>query len=104
LDTGRLHLQNKIDSNFDEKEIIKKYAKYTEVVHLWNVKVSSNLENNHFPALPNLKIEDGWAPIKEYLSIIAKENSNVKVMFEHRSDLISDEELERCYSWISKLL
>lgn len=103
LDTGRLHLQNKIDSNFDEKEIIKKYAKYTEVVHLWNVKVSGNLENNHFPALPNLKVEDGWAPIEEYLSIIAKENANVKVMFEHRSDLISDEELEKCYSWISKL-
>ena len=62
-----------------------------------------NIENNHFPALPNLKVEDGWAPIEEYLRIIAKENANVKVMFEHRSDLISDEELEQCYSWISKL-
>lgn len=103
LDTGRLHLQNKIDSNFDEKEIIKKYAKYTEVVHLWNVKVSGNLEYSHFPALPNLKVEDGWAPIEEYLKIIAKENPNVRVMFEHRSDLISDEELEKCYSWISKI-
>jgi sugar phosphate isomerase/epimerase len=103
LDTGRLHLQNKIDSNFDDKEVIKKYAKYTEVVHLWNVKVPGNLENNHFPALPNLKIEDGWAPIEEYLKIIAKENPKVKVMFEHRSDLISDEELEKCYSWISKI-
>lgn len=104
LDTGRLHLQSKIDSEFDEKEIIEKYAKYTEVVHLWNVKVSGNLENNHFPALPNLKKEDGWAPIEDYLKIIAKENTNVKVMFEHRSELISDEELEKCYSWISKLI
>lgn len=103
LDTGRLHLQNKIDSNFDEKEVIKKYAKYTEVVHLWNVKVPSNLENNHFPALPNLKVEDGWAPIEEYLKIIAEENANVRIMFEHRSELIGDEELEKCYSWISNL-
>ncbi|MCD2346160.1 hypothetical protein [Clostridium guangxiense] len=63
LDTGRLHLQNKIDSDFDEKEIIRKFARYTEVVHLWNVKISGNLENNHFPALPSLKVEDGWAPI-----------------------------------------
>lgn len=47
----------------DEKEIIRKFARYTEVVHLWNVKISGNLENNHFPALPSLKVEDGWAPI-----------------------------------------
>lgn len=103
LDTGRLHLQSKIDSDFNEKEVIKKYARYTEVVHLWNVKVSGNLEDNHFPALPNLKIEDGWAPIEDYLRIIARENINVKVMFEHRSELISNEELEKCYSWISSI-
>ncbi|OOM77641.1 hypothetical protein [Clostridium sp. BL-8] len=104
LDTGRLHLQSKIDSNFNEKEIIKRFAKYTEVVHLWNVKVSGNLENSHFPTLPNLKIEDGWAPIENYLKIITKENKNVKIMFEHRSDLISDEELDSCYFWISSIL
>lgn len=104
LDTGRLHLQSKIDSNFNEKEIIKRFAKYTEVVHLWNVKVSGNLENSHFPTLPNLKIEDGWAPIENYLKIIAKENKNVKIMFEHRSDVISDEELDSCYFWISSIL
>lgn len=104
LDTGRLHLQSRIDSDFNEKEVIKKFAKYTEVVHLWNVKVSGNLENNHFPALPNLKVEDGWAPIENYLKIIAKENKNVKVMFEHRSELISDKELDSCYFWISSIL
>lgn len=103
LDTGRLHLQSKIDSSFNEKEIIKRFAKYTEVVHLWNVKVSSNLENSHFPALPSLKVEDGWAPIENYLKIIAKESKNIKIMFEHRSDLISDEELDSCYSWIGSI-
>lgn len=104
LDTGRLHLQSKIDLDFNEKEIIKRFAKYTEVVHLWNVKVSGNLENNHFPTLPSLKLEDGWAPIESYLKIITKENKNVKIMFEHRSDLISDKELDSCYSWISSIL
>lgn len=104
LDTGRLHLQSKIDLDFNEKEIIKRFAKYTEVVHLWNVKVTGNLENNHFPTLPSLKVEDGWAPIENYLKIITKENKNVKIMFEHRSDLISDKELDSCYSWISSLL
>lgn len=104
LDTGRLHLQSKIDLDFNEKEIIKRFAKYTQVVHLWNVKVSGNLENNHFPTLPSLKLEDGWAPIESYLKIITKENKDVKIMFEHRSDLISDKELDSCYSWISSIL
>ena len=103
LDTGRLHLQHKIDSDFDDIEIIKRFSKYTEIVHLWNVKVDSNAIG-HFPALPNLKPEEGWAPIEEYFKIIKEENKNVKIMFEHRSDLISDEELESCYSWIKEML
>lgn len=104
LDTGRLHLQSRIDSDFDEKEIIKRFAKYTEVVHLWNVKISGNLENNHFPALPSLKVEDGWAPIKDYLRIIKNENKKVRIMFEHRSELISNEELDNLYFWVESIL
>lgn len=101
LDTGRLHMQNKIDEAFNDIEIIKRFAKYTEVVHLWNVRVAGI---GHFPALPNLKPEEGWAPIKNYLKIIKEANKDVKIMFEHRSDLINDEELDSCYSWISFLL
>ncbi|GFZ30015.1 hypothetical protein CSC2_05410 [Clostridium zeae] len=104
LDTGRLHLQRRIDQDFNEREIILRLAKFTEVVHLWNVKVSGNLENSHFPALPRLKVDDGWAPIEDYLRIIKNENKNIKIMFEHRSDLISDEELDSCYSWVSSIL
>lgn len=103
LDTGRLHLQHKIDSDFNDTEIIKRFSKYTEVVHLWNVKVAGNIENSHFPALPSLKSEEGWASIEDYLKIITEKNPNVKIMFEHRSDLISDEELEGCYSWIDEV-
>lgn len=104
LDTGRLHLQSKIDSHFDEVKIIKRFAKYTEIVHLWNAKVSGIIENNHFPALPSLKVEEGWAPIEIYLKTITKENKQVKIMFEHRSELLSDKELDDCYSWISSIL
>jgi hypothetical protein len=100
LDTGRLHMQHKIDSDFNDIEIIKRFSKYTEVVHLWNVKLGGI---GHFPALPNLKTEDGFAPIEDYLKIIREENKNVKILFEHRSDLISDEELDSCYSWISDI-
>lgn len=104
IDTGRLHLQNRIDSDFDEKEIIRKFARYAEVVHLWNVKISGNLENNHFPALPSLKVEDGWAPIEDYLKIIKNENKKVRIMFEHRSELISNEELDNLYFWVASIL
>lgn len=103
LDTGRLHLQNKIDLEFYDIEIIKRFAKYTEVVHLWNVKVDGNLSNNHYPALPSLKEAEGWAPIDKYLKIIKEVNPNVKIMFEHRSDLINDEELNSCYLWIKSM-
>jgi D-mannonate dehydratase len=97
---NRLHMQHKIDSDFNDIEIIKRFSKYTEVVHLWNVKLGGI---GHFPALPNLKTEDGFAPIEDYLKIIREENKNVKILFEHRSDLISDEELDSCYSWISDI-
>lgn len=101
LDTGRLHMQHKIDSNFNDIEIIRRFSKYTEVVHLWNVKLGGIA---HFPTLPNLKPEDGFAPIEDYLKIIREENKNVKILFEHRSELISDEELDCCYSWIRSIL
>ncbi|SCL93143.1 hypothetical protein [Sporanaerobacter sp. PP17-6a] len=101
LDTGRLHIQNRIDLDFNDIEIVKRFSKYTDVVHLWNIRVGSI---SHFPALSNLKPEEGWAPIRDYLRIIKDENPNVKIMFEHRSDLISDEELGDCYSWINSLI
>ena len=95
------NLQHKIDSNFNDIEIIKRFSKYTEVVHLWDFKLGGIA---HFPALPNLKPEEGFAPIEDYLKIIKEENSDVKIMFEHRSDLISEEELEGCYTWIRSLM
>jgi len=104
LDTGRLHNQERMDRNFNAKQIIKRFAKYAEVVHLWNVKVTEIVEYNHYPALPDLKPEDGWAPIEEYMRIIGQENKHVKIMFEHMSDLISEEELQECYDWIAELI
>jgi hypothetical protein len=106
LDTGRLYMQDRIDPYFEAKSVIKKYAKYAETLHLWNVQITNNniIENNHYPALPNLNQNDGWAPIEEYLQIINNVNKDVKIMFEHRSDLVSDEELWECYKWVDKIL
>lgn len=104
LDTGRLHLQDKLDSNFNALSIIERFASYAEVIHLWNIRVTDNVEKSHHPVLPDLKSEDGWAAVEQYLEIIKKKNPNCKIMFEHQSDRINDDELQQCYAWVEKLL
>ena len=48
--------------------------------------------------------EEGWASIEDYIKIIKEENKDAKILFEHASHLISDEELQGCYDWIDELL
>lgn len=104
IDTARLHIQDMTEVLFDPADIIGRFSKYAKVIHLSNAKVTDCVEHAHFPALPGLKQSEGWANIESYLEIIRQNNPNVKIMFEHRSDLISDEELGICYSWVSGLL
>lgn len=101
LDFGRIHIQDCIDKNFNGREIIKRFGKYTHLVHLWNAKVDSN---GHYPALPSLKVEEGWGDMAIYFEALNSVNNSYKVLFEHKSNLISDEELEECYKWISELV
>ncbi|WP_273326463.1 sugar phosphate isomerase/epimerase [Vallitalea guaymasensis] len=103
LDIARLHLQDIMDNNFDPYPIIEKYAKYAEVIHLSNGRLCDNRNNNHYPALPELKTSDGWADISKYFRLINEYNKDYKVLFEHRSDKISDEQLESCYRWVEQL-
>lgn len=104
LDTARLHTQASIDPYFDFRNIIKRFAKYAEVIHVSNVKFQDNLDKNHFPALPELDPAEGWADMGEYMALIKQENSSARLFFEHRSDLISEAELAACYSWIDQLI
>lgn len=104
LDTARLYLQEKLDPNFDARTLLRKYTKYAALIHLSSVQVNDSVQHSHYPALPELSPEDGWAPIADYLRIIREENSAVKMMFEHRSDLITAEQLERCYEWVEGIL
>lgn len=105
LDTGRLFVQEKIDPHFCARNVIKKYAKYAWSIHLKSIKIKADIiSHNHYPALPKCKPEDGWAPIADYLRIVREENPDVKMMFEHRSDLVTDEQLASCYQWVNQLL
>ncbi|WP_309568573.1 TIM barrel protein [Paenibacillus sp. sptzw28] len=103
LDTGRLHLQERIDPHFNAIEVILKYAGYAALVHLANSRIRESGVDRHVPVLPEQRPQDGWAPIEQYLRIILKANPDVKILFEHRSDLISDEQLDRCYAWVENI-
>lgn len=104
LDIGRIHLQDMIDDSFSGYVFVERFAKYAELVHLWNVQVETNLKNSHYPVLPCQDSAEGWADVQRYMKIISKYNSEFKVLFEHRSDLISDKELDNCYDWIKSML
>ncbi|MEN6315319.1 MAG: sugar phosphate isomerase/epimerase [Clostridiaceae bacterium] len=103
LDIGRLHLQEKLDSSFDALGFTTILAPYTYLIHLWNTNPVQNLSGGHYPVLPSQKPSEGWADVEGFIEIIKRYNSNVKVLFEHRSDLISDEELNECYFWVEQM-
>ncbi|MDO7907146.1 sugar phosphate isomerase/epimerase [Paenibacillus sp. JX-17] len=103
LDISRIYLQARVDPNFDAISFIRNYASYAEVVHLANVRIQESQEYRHHPALPQLSPEEGWAPVEEYLRMIFKVNPAVRVLYEHRSDRITDDELEICYTWIQEI-
>lgn len=104
LDTGRLHLQERIDPHFDARSVLKTYGKYAKMIHLWNMRITDQLEYSRYPVLPACKPEDGWAPIADYLQIIREENPEVLVMFEHRSEWVTDRQLQECYQWVDSLM
>ena len=99
-----LHLQDTLDRNFDGVGIASRFAKYTSLIHVANVQVKDTILNSHYPVLPELKVEDGWADIEAYLKAITTNNKEVRILFEHRSDLINDEQLESCYSWVKSIV
>ena len=104
LDIGRLHLQEKLDPAFHALDFTVIFAPFTYLIHLWNTNPVWNLNGGHYPVLPEQNSSEGWADVRGFLEVIKRHNSAVKVLFEHRSDLVSDAELEQCYNWVGRLL
>lgn len=104
LDIGKLHLQEVIDPSFNALEFTEIMAPYTYLIHLWNTTPAQNKAGGHYPVLPWQNPSEGWADIKGFIEIIKGTNSNVKVLFEHMSDLVNDEELNECYRFIEQSL
>ncbi|SDX60729.1 hypothetical protein [Paenibacillus sp. CF384] len=106
LDTARLYIQERMDPFFDAKAVIERYARYAEIIHLSTLRITESGERKQtrYPVLPDLDPSEDWAPIEDYMRIIGRHNPNVKIMFEHRSEQVSDEELSACYGWVEELL
>ncbi|MFZ5354755.1 MAG: sugar phosphate isomerase/epimerase family protein [Bacillota bacterium] len=104
LDTGRLHLFNKVDPEFNVTDFVTTMSKYTYLMHLWNEKAGCNSQRGHYPCLPELKPSEGWADIEGILKAAAGINKNILYKFEHDSTLISDKQLQQCYSWIDVIV
>lgn len=100
LDSARIHVLSKIDKEFNYKTFIKEMAKYTYSLHISNIQVTDIVKNGHHPALKNLSPQDGWSDIGEFLDIISSQNKDIKILFEHRSDILNDNELNYCYEWV----
>ncbi|MFF2886406.1 sugar phosphate isomerase/epimerase [Paenibacillus sp. NPDC057967] len=106
IDTARLYLQERIDRHFDARAVLRKYASYADLIHLSNLQLDPGnaVIKSRYPVLPTQHPGDGWAPIEDYLDIALGSNPQVRIMFEHRSDLVSDEELNACYAWVERLM
>lgn len=101
LDSARLNVQSKIDSNFDCMKFVKEMVPYTYLIHLSNIKVNEIIEHGHHPVLKRLDINSGWFDIDAFLSIISTTKKDIKILYEHKSNIISDKELSECYEWVS---
>lgn len=104
IDFPRLHLQSELMESFEPLHIIRKYGSRAWLIHLSQGRLLDNHTNNHFPALPDLEVRDGWADLSSYFEELNRVNNTYKVLFEHRSDRITDNELEACYVWTRDLI
>lgn len=104
LDTARLHVVDKIDSNFSVCDFVARMAKYTSNLHVANIQVNEEIKNGHHPALPTLKSEEGWCEIGPILSSLKNTSCIEHVLFEHRSDNLTKNDLTLCYDWIYQQL
>ena len=100
VDTGRLHLLESTDTDFDALGFTSLMLPYITNVHLWTAKLGTNRFGGHHPLHPNLKEADGWGNMRGLLQILAS-LGNAYVMFEHRADLITAKQLDECYSWVA---
>lgn len=102
-DIGRFHLQSKIDPNFDPFAFLDSIKDYVTQVHLWNICVTDKVSHSHYPALPTLTTQNGWADIESYFRILNACKNKPRILFEHDSSQITSQELQTCYDWVSQL-
>jgi sugar phosphate isomerase/epimerase len=103
IDTGRLHLQESTDPGFSGVALIEALRPWITNVHLWTARVGENRLGGHHPLLPELQKANGWGPMAEYLDALATV-PEATVLFEHRSALVTPQQLDECYDWVRRRL
>lgn len=101
LDIARLHLQETADPGFDGVAFAAQFARYAFLLHLSNTSPAQNAVGGHLPVSPLQKPEDGYADVQKYLKAVCPQCPDAKILFEHRSELLTDGELADCYRWVT---
>jgi len=104
LDFSRIHLQNYIDERFDDCDFIAMLSPYTSALHVANLKVDGIVFDRHYPAFSHLNEDDGWGDISSMISALSDSSKLRNILFEHRTDEISREDVVSCYEWIRECI
>ncbi|MCK8060289.1 MULTISPECIES: TIM barrel protein [unclassified Fusibacter] len=107
LDSARMHVNAKIDPNFDMQKLVGRLAPYTKVLHLSNVMVSEHgLHNRHHPVSKDERTSDGYGDTHSFLQTFnaSKQPKELNILFEHQSTRITIVELISCYDWVIQTL
>lgn len=103
LDTARLHVVDQIDPNFDAISFIWDHRDFIANIHLSNLQFDQGIRMGHHPALEELDGVEGWANTKAMLEAMVKDQPQ-RLLYEHRSDRISDQALDSVYNWVEKTM
>lgn len=103
FDTGRARILERTDPKFDALAFARTMVPYTTNLHVWTSQAGKNRLGGHHPVLPDLRPEDGWGETENLLKVLSQV-SLAHVLFEHRSDLVSERQLDECYRWVAQSL
>ena len=104
LDFSRLHFQDYIVKDFDVYAFISALSSYTSALHVANLQVDGVLGKRHYPAFSHLSSKDGWADIRKHIWSLTDKSKLKNILFEHRTEDFSREQVVSCYEWVKGLI
>ncbi|WP_419887201.1 sugar phosphate isomerase/epimerase [Neobacillus niacini] len=103
LDTQRMDYHKRAFPGFNPCSLIDEIHQSVYLLHYSNTYYGNKVKR-HLPVLPFHQKNDFYGDSITYLKYLAKKNNSFHVTFEHNPSLVSLDELERCYTYVSELL